>query len=156
MNADLIGKAKSFLKNGISINRHKMISDLLAECERLRGVEDQAHGEGIIAGERIAALERENAELKRSVWNHEGVSKDYTLMVKKVKHRDERIAELERACASVVIPSSCRDSITTIGGLRVKTSITQPVNRIDFLDATGNIIGSIVHSIGSANSGWRE
>lgn len=37
---------------------------LEAELERLRGIEKQAHGEGIIAGKRIAGLEAENERLK--------------------------------------------------------------------------------------------
>ena len=76
-----------------------VIRDLLAEIERLRGIEKQAHDECV----RIAWLEYEVEWLeekletqKRAAWNHEGVSKDYTLAMQKVKSQGEQIDALTR------------------------------------------------------------
>lgn len=81
----------------------KAIRDLQAEAERLRGIENQAHEEGVIAGKQIAwlefeieRLEEELKEQKRAAWNHERVSRDYLLAMKKVKSQGEQIDALTR------------------------------------------------------------
>ena len=104
MNADLRIRTKEAM---CEQNNVELLRDLLAEIERLRGIEKQAHDEGVIAGKRIAWLEYEVERLeekleeqkKRAVWNHEGVSRDYILAMKKLRERDRKIAELEKQLA---------------------------------------------------------
>lgn len=78
MNAELRERASELAReHELDMNRDtaKAIRDLLAEVER---------------------LEEELKEQKRAAWNHEGVSKDYTLAIQKVKSQGEQIDELTR------------------------------------------------------------
>lgn len=104
-----------------------VIRDLLAEIERLRGIEKQAHDECI----RIAWLEYEVERLeekletqKRAAWNHEGVSKDYILAMKKVKNQDEQIIKLEQE-KQEARQQAARDAIAKLAKIKV---VPQPHN----------------------------
>lgn len=108
-----------------------VIRDLLAEVKRLRGIEKQAHEEGVIAGKQIAWLEFEIERLeeelktqKHAAWDHERVSRDYLLAMKKVKNQDEQIIKLEQE-KQEARQQAARDAIAKIAKIKV---ISQPHN----------------------------
>jgi len=78
MNAEPRERASELARgHELDINKYtaKAIRDLLAEVER---------------------LEEELKTQKQAAWNHERVSRDYLLAMKKVKNQDEQIVALTR------------------------------------------------------------
>ena len=134
MNTELKERASELARaHEIDGNKYtaKTIRDLRAEVERLRGIEKQAHEEGVIAGKRIAWLEYEIERLeeelktqKHAAWDHERVSRDYLLAMKKVKNQEEQIIKLEQE-KQEARQQAARDAIAKIAKIKV---VPQPHN----------------------------